>query len=140
MLDYGQHSARATTATAYLLALGHLSHACPGGNCQGTAWNRCGVAWESVASHDRRGRMAAVWRIARCGDRPASSQFGREILCAIYGGDLHAGDDGARASAFGPRGLVHIGGEKILGESGGENGRGGSRASRHLAWRPGHAN
>src|SRR5882672_2361495 len=113
MLDYGQHSARATTATAYLLALGHLSHACPGGNCQGTAWNRCGVAWESVASHDRRGGMASVWWLAGRGNRPASSQFRCEILSAIYGGDLHAGYDGARTSTFGPGGLVHVGGRNM---------------------------
>src|SRR6266705_4077012 len=139
MLDYSQHSAGAVTTTADLLALGHLFHACPSGNCQGTAWNHRGVARKSVAFHDRRGRMASVWWFARRGNRPASGQFGCEILSAIYGGDLHTGYDGARASAFGPRGLVHVSGRNMPGDSGGQDGRASGRLSRHCAWRSANA-
>src|ERR1700682_2622388 len=139
MLDYSQRSTRAITTTADLLALGHLPHARPSRNCDGTTWNRCGVAWNSVAAHDRRGRMASVWWLARRGNRPASSQFGCEILGAIYGGDLHTGDDGARPSAFGPGGLVHIGGRNMLGDSGRQDGRTSGRLSCHCAWRSAYA-
>ena len=105
----------------------------------GSAWNRCGVAWESVASLDRRGGTAPFWWFARRGNRTTSNQFGCEILSAVYGGGFHTGYDGARTSAFGPRGVVHIDRRNMLGDSRREDGRASGRLSRHCAWRSAYA-
>jgi hypothetical protein len=115
MLDRRQHRTGPIATIADLLAPGHLSHSCPSGTRQGTAWNRRGIVRKRMASHDRRGRVASGWWRARGGNRPASSQRECEILSAIHGGGFHAGHDSARASPFGPGGVVHIGGRNMLG-------------------------
>ena len=81
---------------------------------RGTMVESLGKLW---LLHDRRGRLASVWRAAHSGNRSASSERNGELLGAIHGGRFHTWHDGACAPAFWSRGLVHVNRRDVFGNS-----------------------
>ena len=84
-----------THATTGLLAFGCLSHTRLCGSSQRTAWNRCRVAWKSLATKHRRHWLASIWWRAGRRNRSTSDQSRRKLLGPIHGSDFQSWNDSA---------------------------------------------